>query len=222
MRICTHSAIALWCKRYEFGDEGAILIEELFGSVAAKPSFELGKMGRVLTYLPDGYLVSAKRTFDLESIDDLRPGPALRRPKNDHRPPRPVGHPLFSGLLLDLLDLLDDLVEGRGEQLVDLLGDIASDEVDVVTIPFEDRRPAPRRECGRAPSGWRSCSRLDAGSAAPRRLVPDRGTCWSASSSRAGPSRLRRRLRHNTRGDRGCRTPLRTRAQGSSRALHLR
>ena len=36
---------------------------------------------------------------------------------------------------MDLLDLLDDLVERRREQLVDFLGGIADDEVDAVAVP---------------------------------------------------------------------------------------
>ena len=52
------------------------------------------------------------------AVDLLRAGPALRGAQHDHRPARPVGGPVVPGGALDRGDLVEDRVQGRGEQLV--------------------------------------------------------------------------------------------------------
>jgi hypothetical protein len=81
---------------------------------------------------------------------------------------------------------------------------------------------ARRWGCGRGPSGWRSCSRSSGGSARRCRRLPGSGTCSSANSRRAVRSLPRRRRRRRTRRDPSCRTPPRTRARASIRALRPR
>src|SRR5699024_11504289 len=60
----------------------------------------------------------------LLAVDLLRAGPALRGAQHDHRPGRALGLPpgggVLEGPLLDLGDLVQRLVEHRGEALVDL------------------------------------------------------------------------------------------------------
>ena len=52
-------------------------------------------------------------------------------------------------------------------------GIVALDEVRLPAVAAQQLLAAPRAGCAPAPSGWRSCSRSDAGSAAPRRRSPD-------------------------------------------------
>src|ERR1700733_9594212 len=55
--------------------------------------------------------MGAEGPFDLQAVDDLGSGPALRRVENDHRPARPRALALRACLVLDLPDLLHRLVE---------------------------------------------------------------------------------------------------------------
>ena len=49
-----------------------VLVEELLGSVAAKPCLQLGQVSGVRSDLGQGELVGAEGALDLEPVDDLR------------------------------------------------------------------------------------------------------------------------------------------------------
>ena len=79
-----------------------------------------------------------------------------------------------------------------------------------------------RAGCGRGSSGWRSCSRSDAGSAAPRRRSPGLGICCRARRRRTARFRPRRRRSRRRRSDRDCRRRRHRRATAHSRVRRLR
>ena len=83
------------------------------------------------------HLMCPERALDRQTIDDFRSGPALERSEDDHRPARACGVALDAGVVLDLLDLLDHLIEGCGHGLMHLLRLFSLDEV---------RRPAVAAE----------------------------------------------------------------------------
>ena len=85
----------------------------------------------------EGHLMRPKRAFDLQAVDDLRPGPALGRSEDDHRPARSRGVVAFSRALLDCLDLADGLFDRRRHQPVHGFRLVPLDE---------ERRPAAALE----------------------------------------------------------------------------
>ena len=85
-----------------------------------------------------GNLMRPKRALDLQAVDDLRPGPALGRTQDDHRPARPRGVFVLSRSLLDCVDLGDGFFDRRRHQSVHRLRIVALDE--------ERRPPAAEEE----------------------------------------------------------------------------
>ncbi len=85
----------------------------------------------------DRHLMRAEGAFDLQAIDHLRPGPALGRLENDHRPARAHEVAVGTGVVLDMPDFFHRLVECRSHGLVHQRGILALDEV---------RRPAAAAE----------------------------------------------------------------------------
>ena len=80
--------------------------------------------------------------------------------------------PPLARRLLDRADLVERLVERRGEALVDVgrrLVELAVDDAAAASRSPRRARRARARGCGRARSGSRSCSRSGAGSAGRRR-----------------------------------------------------
>ena len=66
----------------------------------------------------DGNLMRTEGAFYLQSVNELRTGPALRGTKNDHRPERTLGHIVFSCSLLDCFDLLNTGINCSSHKLV--------------------------------------------------------------------------------------------------------
>src|ERR1700754_495235 len=84
-------------------------------------------------------LVAAPITLGALAVDFLRTSPTLGRPQNNHRPPRPFyfSLPTFSTgsrIGLNLFDLSNDLIEGRGHQLVHLCRLIPLHKMGFVTV----------------------------------------------------------------------------------------
>ena len=82
-------------------------------------------------------LMRPKRAFDLQAIDDLRPGPAFGRSEDDHGPAGPRGIVVVSRALLNRVDLADGFFDRRRHQPVHRFRVVAFDE---------QRRPAAAAE----------------------------------------------------------------------------
>ena len=79
--------------------------------------------------------MGAEGALDLQAVDLLRSGPALRRAQHDHRPGRPGG----ARIGLDRDDVVDHPVEGGRELLVHLRGLLARDHVRGVAVAAQQR-----------------------------------------------------------------------------------
>ena len=157
------------------------------GPVAAQPVLELGEVLRVRPHLGQRHLVRAPGALGRQAVDDLwaRSSPSVCAARSSASAAlRPS---LDAGRVLDRRRSARRPVEHAGHPLVHGGGVVSVDPVDGVAVALEQTRSAPRRRSGRAPSGWRSCTRSGAGSAVPPRRRPGPGTCSSASPSRAGP-----------------------------------
>ena len=85
-----------------------------------------------------GNLMRPKRAFDLQAVDDLRPGPAFGRSEDDHGPARPRGIFVFSRPLLDRMDLADGFFDRRRHLPVHLFRLFALDKQRRPATPTEE------------------------------------------------------------------------------------
>ncbi len=169
MGVGAHAPLPLRGEGRDLGAQAARAVEKLFGSVASHPALERRDMAG-LSHVVDGHLVGPPGVLDGTSVNFLRTGPALGAAQDDHGPDGSDRRPAGAGLALDALDLVDDLVEGRGHELVHRLRVIALDEArgpavaaeealellpgdagqhrrvgDLVTVEMEDRQNGPIR-----------------------------------------------------------------------------
>ena len=113
----------------QFRNQAAAVIEQFFGLVAFHPGLKLRDMFRMVGVHEQRHLMRAKRALDLQAIDNFGSRPALGRPKDDHRPTRSGGVVPGPGVLLDLPDVADGLVQGRGHELMHCVWIITFHEV---------------------------------------------------------------------------------------------
>src|SRR5665647_763935 len=139
VRVGAHAPMPLGWQVAELLDEGALVVEELLGPVAAQPRFEQRKVLGNVSGCADGDLMGAEGALDGLVVDLLRPRPAFGCAQNDHRPARARGVVALARLLLDGLDALDHFVEHGGHALVNLRRVVAVHEVRGVAVAFEQR-----------------------------------------------------------------------------------
>ena len=190
--------------------------------VALQPLLEDLQVRRIAGEACKRHLMRAPRSFGLKAVHRLGPRPAFRRAQDDHGPHRSFDHSAGTCIRIEcrgfarprgraLQPSPDGLLEARRLR-----------RNGVRSHSRETAAPAPHGRCEPARWGLRSCSRSDAGSAAPPRRAPGSETCSNASSWRAGRSQPRHRQRRRQRSGPGCRKRRRTRASASSRARHPR
>jgi hypothetical protein len=139
VRARAHPPLAARRELEELRHGCAVVFEELLGPVGTHPLLEHAQVFLVPAHVRDRDLVRAPSVLDRETVDLLRPGPALRRAQYDHRPTRSFAVPA----LLDLRDLVERLVERGGEPLVHrervLAVEAAGDEQRPVAVTLEQR-----------------------------------------------------------------------------------
>ena len=113
VRVHGDALLSRRAQRQDVRRRAALAVEQLFGPVRAQPLLEDLEVRRVLLRVLDGNLVRAERAFDRNAVDLLRAAEALRRPQDQHRPPRPLGRPRRPRAPLDLPDLAVRPGEGR-------------------------------------------------------------------------------------------------------------
>ena len=123
----------------ELGVEAAGGVEELLRTVAPHPLLQDPHVGGVALHLAHGHLVGAERALGALAVDLAWPRPALGRAQDDHRPPPPLLEPGRAGFLLDVADLRDHVVEGRGHERVHHARVVALHEVRLVAVAAEER-----------------------------------------------------------------------------------
>ena len=129
VRIRAHAARALGRQFGEFGDEGAVVVEQLLGPVALHPVFEDLEVLRLGGQLRERDLMGAESAFDLHAVDYLGPGPAFGRVEHDHGPQRALGESVLARVFLDGADFFDDGIERRRHGLMHRLRFVAFDEI---------------------------------------------------------------------------------------------
>ena len=134
VRIGGNAARAGRGKFLQFGDEGALGVEEFFGFVAAHPVFHDFQALRIGHGIENGNLVSAPEIFHLVAVDFFWSGPSFGRTKNDHGPARTSGVVLGAGVLLQGTNLQDALLESGGHLLMHCGGIMAFDEIRFVAV----------------------------------------------------------------------------------------
>ena len=95
------------------------------------------------------HLMRTESAFDLQTIDPLRPRPALGRLKDDHRPPRAPLDAVDAGVLLDRLDLSHRRIERRGHGLVHSRGLVTLHEVRCPSVAAEQLLQLLARDAGK-------------------------------------------------------------------------
>ena len=76
--IRTHAAFAFGREFRQFRFQFALLVEELFRSVAAHPLFKLFKMFGMRPRIGERHLMRAERAFDLQAVHPFHARPAFR------------------------------------------------------------------------------------------------------------------------------------------------
>src|SRR5680860_1027048 len=81
-------------------------------------------------------LVRAESALDRKPVDLFRPGPAFRGAQHDHRPRRSSGGAVCSAasVMLDRRDVIQHVVEGGSQLLMDRSGIVADDEMRFVAV----------------------------------------------------------------------------------------
>ena len=137
VRVGAHATCASRGKVRQLGAEPADVIEQLCRSVALHPLFEEAHMGRVSVHLAHRHLVRAPVVLGALAIDLLRTGPALGCAEHDHRPAGAFPKTISTRSRFDPLNFPDDLIHGRGHQLVHFVRLIALDEIRRVAVTAE-------------------------------------------------------------------------------------
>ena len=100
----------------------------------------------VVAQIGNRHLMRAPESFDFQSVDLLRAGPALRAAQHDHRPARwTLGRFADARALLDRADLVERIVERVGHQLMHRGRVVALDEQRLIAIADETGCAAPHR-----------------------------------------------------------------------------
>ena len=116
VNVGAHASCALWSELGQLGQEPALVVEELLRPVDPEPFLELLKVLQVLVGIRKRDLVGAEGAFDSLAIDYFGTGPALGGHEDDHRPTRPAVLLAAACLHLNPVDLVDDMIECRGQQ----------------------------------------------------------------------------------------------------------
>ncbi len=159
VRVRAHAALAAGRELRERRHQPALIVEQLFGPVAAHPLLELVQVVGVVAHVRERHLVRTERALDRLAVDDLRAGPTLQRPQHDRRPPWPGAEAVGTGAVLDHTDRVEAAVERRREVTMHGRRVVAFDEVHVVPVAARAPPRRRRRSPVRTRSGPRSCSR---------------------------------------------------------------
>ena len=141
VRVKAHAPLACRRNRRELFAELACGVKQLFGLVALQPCFQLLQVFG-LGELGNRHLVGAPGAFDRQAVHFLRPGPALGRFQDDHRPTRQRGglrRTWRTRIALDLPDLRQHLVQRARQALVHQRRVIAFDDMRLIAVPAHQR-----------------------------------------------------------------------------------
>jgi len=138
--VRAHAARPFRRQGLQLRDQSPVGVEQLVGSIATQPAFELCEMGRVLAQPGQRHLVGAPEALHLVTVDLLRAGPALGCAQHDHRPGGAAGRAARPRLFLDPADLEDAVLQGGGHRLVHALGIVAFHEMGRPSVALEQAR----------------------------------------------------------------------------------
>jgi hypothetical protein len=111
-----------WRESRQFGDELAVLVEELLWLVALHPGFKDLEMLGILFDRCQRNLVRAECAFDRDSIHFLRTGPSLGRAQDNHRPDGLLLESVLARFLLNSTNLGIAIIQRLSQKLMHDLG----------------------------------------------------------------------------------------------------
>ena len=132
MGVGCNTAVAGGSQLLQFGDEGAVLIEQLFRVIAVQPLLDLfqvlflmrGAEGDI-----DRNLMGAEGALDGLAVDHLRTGPAFGSAQDDHGPLDMLQLLAGTSTLLDVMNLVDNGIQRVSHLFVHGHGIVALNEV---------------------------------------------------------------------------------------------
>ena len=210
----------------EFGqlrEQPAVVVEQFLGLVALHPFFQHLQMLGFVRQLGQRHLVRAPGAFHRLAVHFLRPGPALGRAQNDHRPARPLRNAVCARASCWIARIsAQHRVQRRRHQLVHRLRLVAFHEIRLVAVAREQVRQllvADARQ-HRGIGDLVAVQVQDRQHRAVARRVQEL-VGMPAGRQRAG---FRLAVAHHAADQqiRDCRTPRRRRAPASSPARRLR
>src|SRR5271165_5538305 len=122
MRVGTHSAAAEWGEFFQFRNQPAIRVEQLFRLQRFHPVLENAQLFRVLLDVRQWNLVGAPKALEPMAAHLPRRAPTFWRPQHNHGPARPLCNTRGSAFLLVLSDLANAVLNRRRHGLVHALG----------------------------------------------------------------------------------------------------
>ena len=146
VRIRAHAPRPFGRQLGQLGNERAVAIEQLLGTIALHPVFEHLQVVRLGGKIRERNLMGAESAFHLHAVHHFRAGPAFGRFEDDHGPQRALGESVLARVFLNRLDLFDDGIERRRHGLVHRLGLVArsrsrADSRSLAAVP-----PIPARD----------------------------------------------------------------------------
>ena len=134
--VGAHAARASWAELLEILADLAVL-EDAIWLVALHPLLENLEMLGLLVHVGDGHLMGTPEPFQELVVDLAWTGPALGTAKDDDGPPGPEGLAGLPGLLLELPDLQDTVLQCGGHSLVHGVDIVALNEIWFVAVATE-------------------------------------------------------------------------------------
>ena len=136
--IRPHPPIAFGRECGQVRKKPALVVKEFFRPIAAQPLFQHLEMHRIGSHMGQRHLMSAKRSFYRQAIDDLRPRPPFQTAEHDGRPSRPLRKSRCTCAGLDGTDFCIAGVDRRRERLMHRHRIVPLDKMNVITVRVEE------------------------------------------------------------------------------------
>src|SRR5829696_1966027 len=134
MRVGAHAALALRRQFGKFRSQLSCLVKQFLGLIAPQPLFQHSQVLRILCGLRQWDLMRTKCSLDRFAIDELWPGPTLRRAENNHGPLRASSTITLARISLNRSNLVKDRIESGRHQLMHCCGFVTFNEMRSIPV----------------------------------------------------------------------------------------